>query len=120
VRRLAVDQAHGVVAEAVVQISARDEAVVVLIESLEELRAALPRIGAERAGRFIAEERDTAPEAAMKIVLVDDAIGVAVEMIEHGRTPAPAPTRDSVRRVRLGDYPHGDACIDVDTLAHRL
>jgi hypothetical protein len=86
-----------VLPEAGLQVRARDEAIVVLVEDLEEMRAALPRVGDEGAGRFVAEERGTATEAPIEIVLVDDAVAVAVEVIEVGGTPAPAPQRDAAR-----------------------
>jgi hypothetical protein len=73
-----------VVAEAVLEIGARDEAIVVLVEGLEDARVALPSIGAERTRGFVAEKHDTATEALIEIVLVDAAVAVAVEVIENG------------------------------------
>ncbi len=57
-------------------------------------------------------------EGLIEIVLVDDAIAVAVEVIEDGGTPAPAPARDAERSVRSREDPDGDAWIHVHASEH--
>ena len=108
VRELAVNEAHCASAEAALDIGARDEAISVLVESLEDVRAALPRVRAEETGRRIAEQRDAAIKAAIEIVPIDNVVAVYVEAIEDGRTSAPPRSREAQRCVHAGvDDPDG-------------